>query len=225
MRIWEPPPPPEPRHIAPKTSFWLGARLGWFVPFGSVFARAIETRPLLIQEGVPLRDYIAPGPMLELDIGGRFSRNYMVFGLWERAELAAGDGDAGRFGNFGGLKSGDTDFWALGLRASSDADDIGFASEIALGYRRARAEWEDGTTLEMTDGVLEARIGLGADIRVNPRFTLSPMLTFGVGMFGDVDLVAPDGSSIDLIESIDDPDGHGWFTLHIGGHFDLAGRN
>jgi hypothetical protein len=224
-RIWEPPPPPEPRHIAPKTAFWLGARLGWFVPFGSVYARGLETRPLLIQEGVPMRDYLGTGPVFELDIGGRFSRNYMVFALWERADLSAGDGDGGRFGDFGAPDGGDTDFWAVGLRASSNADSVGFASELALGYRRARAEWEDGTTLEMTDGIFEARVGLGADIRINRKFSLSPMVTFGVGMFGDVDLVAPDGTAVNLIRSVDDADGHGWFTFHMGGHFDLAGRN
>ena len=40
--VGEPPPPPEPRHIAPRTALWLGARVGWFIPFGDVWARTTQ---------------------------------------------------------------------------------------------------------------------------------------------------------------------------------------
>ena len=65
---------------------------------------------------------------------------------------------------------GDTDYWAISLRATSDADSIGVLTELALGYRQARAKWEDGSELQMTGGVLEGRIGVGADVRLSPVF-------------------------------------------------------
>jgi len=223
--IWEPPPPPEPRHVAPRTSFWLGARVGWFVPFGNLFALGETQGNFIVQRGVAWSDYASSGPMFEIDIGARISRHYNVFGLWERAELGAGDASPDLFADHGEQEGGDTDFWGAGVRASSDADDVGFLSEIAVGYRRARMKWEDGSELQLTNGVFEARIGLGADIRINESFALSPMGTFGVGLFGRVRFVDENGVSSNVLLPIDDHDGHGWFSLHVGGHFDLARRH
>jgi hypothetical protein len=223
--IFEPPPPPAPRHVAPNTSLWLGARLGWFVPFGNIYTRTLRNGTLLEQHGVAWRDYATSGPMFELDLGARLSRSYNVFALWERAELGAGRGDGGLLGNASSTTGGDSDFWAVGVRASSDVDRVGFLSEIALGYRRARSEWDDGSTLELTQGLFEARLGFGADIRISPKFALSPMLTFGVGLFGKVALVDQAGVAQNLLQGDNDQDGHAWLSLQIGGHFDLrAGR-
>ena len=72
-------------------------------------------------------------------------------------------------------------------------------------------------------GLFEARLGFGADIRINPKLSLSPMLTFGVGLFGRAELVDEDGTAVNLIEPNNDQDGHGWFTLQLGAHFDLRG--
>lgn len=223
-RIFEPPPPPVPRHVAPETALWLGARLGWFVPFGSIYARTIPIGDNLVeQRGVAWRDYASSGPMFELDVGARLSRSYNLFGLWERAELGGGRGDGGLLGSTASSNGGDTDYWAVGVRASSDPDRVGFLSELSLGYRRARSQWDDGTTLELTQGLFEARLGFGADIRISPKFSLSPMLTFGVGLFGSAELVDSDGASVNLIDPDYDQDGHGWFTLQLGAHFDLSG--
>jgi hypothetical protein len=217
--IWEPPPPPVPRHVAPRTSLWAGARLGWFVPFGGVFAQGVASGTYLERQSVPWRDFVASGPLLELHLGARIARSYNVFLLWERAQPGQGKRSV-----YGDPDSSETDFWGLGLRASSDANKVGFLTEVALGYRRARTEFSDGSALELTDGVLEARIGLGADIRLSPLFTLSPTATLGVGSFGDVEWVSSDGVATDLIGPFDDHDAHGWFTLGLGAHFDLFGR-
>lgn len=223
-RIFEPPPPPVPRHVAPETAVWLGARLGWFIPFGNIYTRSIPLGNNLIeQRGVPWRDYASSGPMFELDVGARLSRSYNLFALWERAELGSGRGDGGLLGSTESTSGGDTDYWAIGVRASSDADQVGFLSELSLGYRRARSEWDDGTTLELTQGLFEARLGFGADIRINPKLSLSPMLTFGVGLFGRAELVDANGAALNLLEADNDQDGHGWFTLQLGAHFDLRG--
>ena len=216
--VVEPPPPPEPHHIAPRTALWLGARVGWFMPFGNVWAR--RTSDVTV-EGVPWRDYSTSGPMFELDAGVRLSRNYNLFVLWERAQLGSGRGDTSS-GIPGKSEHGDTDFWGVGVRATSDPDHTGFVTELALGYRRARAVYEDGTELQFTDAPFEARLGVGADVRINEVVTLSPMFTLGVGSFNKIESVTTDGVK-DATGSGSQADGHAWATLSIGGNFDLLG--
>ncbi|HLV65184.1 MAG TPA: hypothetical protein VKY73_05205 [Polyangiaceae bacterium] len=217
--IWEPPPPPQPRHVAPRTALWAGVRAGWFFPFGNIRAQGIPAGPFLARQGVPWSDFSASGPMVELDVGLRLARSYALFALWERAELGSGSSTA-----LGQPDGGSTDFWGIGLRASSDPNGIGFLTEIALGYRRARADFRDGSALELTDGIFEARLGVGADIRINPHLSLSPMATLGVGSFGEVEYVSPSGVGTNLIGPLDDQDAHGWFTIGVGGHLDLLGQ-
>jgi hypothetical protein len=219
--VWEPPPPPKPRHRAPKTAFWLGPRVGYFVPFGNLWLQEkVDSSNRYYYDEVKWSEYASAGPMFELDVGARFGRHYNVFALWERASLGTGSAapDA-----YGGQKSGSTDYYAIGLRVSSDADKVGFLTEIDLGYRRFRAVWEDGTELQLTDSPLEFRIGLGADIRLTPMFSLSPMITLGAGAFGTAELVQPDGTKVDATQPGDQSAGHGWLTFQLGGHFDIPG--
>lgn len=218
--MFEPPPPPEPHHIAPRTALWLGARVGWFIPFGSAWARASRDSAGDLQlKGVPFRDYVSSGPMFELDLGARLSRNYNLFALWERAELGDGRGDPNATFVSGHSSGGDTDFWGVGIRANSDPDRVGLVSELAIGYRRARATYE-GTEIQFTDAPFEARLGIGADIRLNPIVTLSPMVTIGVGSFGTINRVSGH-TVIDHTGPDDQSDGHAWATFTLGGSFDL----
>jgi hypothetical protein len=220
--IYEPPPPPVPRHVAPRTALWVGLRAGYFLPFGNVYARALpaDQYGFYGYAGVPWRDYAGPGVMLELNAGVRLSRNYNVFALWERGQLTSGNAEQNVFG---GQSGADTDFWAVGVRATTDADKLGFITELALGYRQARAHWEDGTELQFTDAIFEGRLGLGVDIRLNELFALSPMVTIGVGSFGDIERVLASGVSYPETRGLDAMDSHAWFTLGVGGHVDLFG--
>ena len=220
--VYEPPPPPKPHHRAPKTAFWLGGRVGYFVPFGNLLLRYTPNG----YDEVKWSHYASSGMMFEGDIGARFDRHYNVFLLWEHASLGGGTaapdavtGSAVKEGN----DSADTDYYAIGLRFSSDADRVGFLTEIDLGFRRFRARWSDGTELQMTEAPLEFRIGLGADIRVAPMFSLSPMVTLGAGAFGASDWVRKDDSKVDNFGPDDQTAGHGWLTLQLGGHFDIPG--
>ncbi len=219
--VYEPPPPPEPHHLAPRTSLWLGVRLGWFLPFGSAWARGVpvDSAGNVNLKGVPWRDYVSSGPMFELDAGARLSRNYNVFALWERAQLGSGSGDSAA--GLGKSDRGDTDYWGVGIRATSDPDRIGFVTELAIGYRRARAQFADGTEVQFTDAPFEARLGVGADIRMNRVVTLSPMFTLGVGSFGTIDRKSG-GSITDHTGPYDQEDGHAWATLTLGGNFDVV---
>lgn len=215
--VFEPPPPPEPHHVAPRTALWLGARVGWFIPFGSAWSRPQQdANGNFTQHGVPWRDYVASGPMFELNAGARLSRAYNVFGIWEHSELGSGQGDA----DLGVPKSnsGDSDFWGIGIRATSDPDRIGFVTELAIGYRRARAKY-DGGEIQFTEAPFEARLGFGAEFRINRFVSLSPMATLGVGSFGKIQT----GSGQNLQGPNDQDDSHAWATLTFGGNFDLLG--
>ncbi len=222
--VFEPQPLPEPHHLAPRTSLWVGARVGWFVPFGNAFSRGVANGNYVDLKGVPWSDYVGSGPMFEIDAGARLSRNYQVFLLWERAQLGSGSGDAQAVGPggaspLGKSNSGETDFWGIGIRATSNPDRIGFVTELAVGYRRARAKY-DGQELQFTDAPFEARLGVGADFRVNRVVTLSPMVTLGVGSFGTIDRVS--GNTIsDHMQPNDQLDGHAWATFTVGGSFDV----
>jgi hypothetical protein len=213
----EPLPPPEPRHLAPRTALWLGARVGWFVPFGDVWARPSRTSI----DGVPWSDYASSGPMFELDVGARLSRNYSLFALWERAQLGSGDGDRVT-GSTGKPDRGDTDFWGVGVRASSDPDQIGFVTELAIGYRRARTKFDNGDQIQFTDAPFETRLGVGADFRLNSVVTLSPLVTIGLGSFGTIETVS-NGEIRDATTTFDQTAAHAWATFTLGGHFDLLG--
>ncbi len=214
--VYEPPPPPKPHHRAPKTALWLGARFGWFLPFGGLWAQR-QTNDAL--DMVKWSQFASSGPMFELDVGARLGRYYNVYLLWERASLGGGSEDVPTIGQ---SQSGETDYYAIGLRFSSDPDKVGFLTDLSLGYRRFRAQWDDGTELQLTEAPLEMRIGLGADIRLTKAFSLSPLLTLGAGSFGSAEWVAPDGTRTDATTPGDERAGHGWLTLQLGGHFDIG---
>jgi hypothetical protein len=221
--VYEPPPPPKPRHVAPKYSFWLGARAGWFVPFGSAYYRCTPNSfNECNYEAVDWNDFTSSGPMFELDVGARLGRNYNLFLLWEHAALGGGDDESFEESR-GGLESASTDYFGLGLRVSSDPNKVGFLTEINLGARRFRAKYEDGSELQFTEDVpLELRLGLGADIRLSPLFSLSPMITLGIGRFDTIEEVV-NGDTRDMLADDDELASHGWLTFQIGGHFDIAG--
>jgi hypothetical protein len=75
--------------------------------------------------------------------------------------------------------------------------------------------------VQLTDAPFEARLGLGAELRTSRLTTWSGLVTVGVGAFGQVRTVAPNGDSLPLHRREDAGDGHAWATLNVGGHFDL----
>ena len=216
--MFEPPAPPEPHHLAPRTSFWVGARVGLFVPFGDVWARTTT----IGVRGVPWSDYASSGPMFELNAGARLSRNYNLFVLWERARTGAGDGDPESLTLSGKADHGDTDFWGVGVRATTDPDHIGFVTELAIGYRRARSKFDDGSQIQFTDAPFETRLGIGAEFRLSDLISLSPMATLGIGQFGKIESVS-NGEIRNETGYASQADAHAWATFSLGGHFDLFG--
>jgi len=215
--VFEPPPPPEPRHLAPRTALLLGARVGWFIPFGDAWGRRYPGGVT----SVPWSDYSSSGPMFELNAGARVSRYYSVFALWERAWLGAGSGDSRSSTLPGTSDHGDTDFWGVGVRASTNPDQLGLITELALGYRRARATFDNGNEIQFTNAPFETRFGLGADFRLSRLVTLSSLATLGFGQFGTIESVSH-GEIRDEMHNAA-AGAHAWATFTVGGHFDLLG--
>jgi len=220
--VFEPPAPLTPQHLSPENALWVGLRTGWFLPFGNIYAQALSpnAQGVVFLEPVPWQDYARSGLALEADIGVRLARNYMLFALWERAQLTTGDADEDLYGEQVGS---DSDFWAGAVRATSNADRLGLVTELAIGYRQARTRFEDGSKLQLTGAAFEGRLGIGADLRMSSMLTLSPLATIGVGSFNRVRMVRPNGSSYDLPGPRDTADTHAWFTLTVAGHVDIFG--
>jgi len=58
---------------APAYSLWLGAGLGWTLPFGNLLGRCTQADAYgqcILVDGVSTHDYVRQGPAAELDVGG-----------------------------------------------------------------------------------------------------------------------------------------------------------
>jgi hypothetical protein len=211
------------RSIVPNYSLWLGVGAGWTLPFGDVWGSCVGFDSFgrcAAVTGVPTHDYVAQGPALELDLGARVARNYNIYGLWEHSWLGAGSATSA---NRGQPDHAESDFLALGIRVSTDPEQLGFVLDIAVGTRRMRAVWADGTELQMTDAPFETRLGLGADVRLNESWSLSPMLYLGLGSFGKVQWVNPDGTVQAATQPGDVALTHGWVGIQMAAHVDAFG--
>jgi hypothetical protein len=214
MMLYEPPPPPVvSRRAPPRNGFWAGARVGALIPFGGVWTDGFNG----YYRQRRFADYASGGPMFEIDIGARLARRYNVFAMWEHSSLGKGSLDGSSFGS---QERGASNLYGVGVRFSTDPTGLGFLMEIALGYRDFRAYWTDGTKLSMTDGWLDARIGIGADIRVNRWLSVSPMLVLGGGSFNSGNWSGP-GMSGNALTSQDDGAEYGTLTFQLGGHADV----
>ena len=216
-------PEPRRRRRVPNYSLWLGPGLGWSMPFGDLWGtcKSFDGYGNCTDiSNVPSRRFFGSGLGIELDAGMRLARNYNLYGLWERTWFGAGHVANGSMGH---QNQGESDFIALGLRVSTEPDKLGFALDIAVGTRRMRARWQDGTQLQLTQAPFETRIGIGADIRLDDNWSFAPLLSLGLGSFGKAEWVHPDGT----IESASQPSSvaltHGWVGIQLAAHADVFG--
>lgn len=233
--VYEPPPPPKPRHTAPKYSLWVGGRLGWSIPFGNAWAECsvVTSNGVCVEaRGVPWSDFASAGPKFELNLGARLGRYHNLFFVWERTAFGPASKPVELSGELfddpdtpqeetytlDGQDGAESDYYGLGLRFSSDPDDIGLLLELTIGARRFRTEYSDGTELRLEDGLFEARIGIGADIRLSRLMSLSPIFVFGGGQFGKATFELGDGTEL---EAGDVAASHAWVAFEMGMHFDL----
>ena len=221
----EPPPPPPP--TSPRTSLWVGARVGYEAPVASAFTSGTGD---LYSE----RSLIGPGPSLEVDVGGRFGRRFLPFlyvstllgstgtaAIVPPALLLSGSPVDPRAAPVSArVTSASTTVLGVGLRHAFASGDVGFAVELVYGYRLTRVTFADGSKLR-GDAAGEFKLGLGADIRISPTFSVSPMVHFAVGSYSDLTIQGPTTAEKNAQLGSET---HGYLGLDLGGHFDLFGR-
>lgn len=214
----EAPPPLKPNYLAPKTAFWAGLRVSYFVPFATLwFDGSYDGQGGLSYRRRLFSAYASPGPAAQIDIGARLGRRYNVFATWEHASLGTGNLDPD---SFGGQQRGNTNLYGAGFRFSTNPDGLGFLLEIGVGYRDFHAYWADGTELALTDSIFDGHIGLGADIRVNKWLSLEPMVVFGGGSFTTIEFNGGTNQGHGMT-AYDQEAQYGTFSVQIGAHADV----
>src|SRR5207248_10079327 len=118
-------PPPEPPHrFQPR--FQVGARLGSLVPGGNLVGDDFT----VLNQNVPMTDYVKPGIALEGDVGLHFARAWTFYGGWEVGFLERGDK------NSNATKRPLSNYLGLGFRLDTNSDgDVGFLMDLGFGYR------------------------------------------------------------------------------------------
>jgi hypothetical protein len=123
---------------------------------------------------------LGPGAGLELDVGARLAKRYVPYLGLELGLVPPGH----RFENDPSSVRAGTSFLGLGFRVvAGDVDTIAFVADLSLG-RRTFSITSDGSTWTMS-GFEFPRLGLGAEIRINSHFAVSPMITLSGGTMTD----------------------------------------
>jgi hypothetical protein len=226
-----PPPPgsvspsPRPAKHAPAYALWIGARLGYVGFGGGFYGAPVGSPPVSTTERTS--NLVTSGPSLEADVGVRL-RHFTPFIFYERAILGIGSRFAGESG-----VSAYTEIYGTGVRfTAGDLDSFGFLSEISIGERTLGLT-ANGQTFTMS--ALEFfKIGLGAEIRLSSRLTLSPLVSLATGTMTNTSgsiafstAGSADGNTHPPFEngaSIGDQRGYVVLSIACGAHFDLLGK-
>jgi hypothetical protein len=164
--------PPEPPVHAPHFSLWVGGRAGLLAYSGGLYVNNQETGAI-----ETTGNFIRPGLGLELDVGARLAKRYIPYLALELDVAGAGH-------RFDSSTTASTLFLGVGFRyLMGDVDTVAFASDLSLGIRKFQVANASGTWT--ASGLEIFRLGLGAEIRVNNRFAVSPMVTLSGGTLTD----------------------------------------
>jgi hypothetical protein len=209
---------------APRYALWLGARLGALAYGGGLF-----TDPSGYTETTG--NFLSNGVAIEVDAGVRIERRYIPYLALEVGLVAPGHRFDGTPSNAG------TTFTGVGVRLlAGDVDNVSFASDISFGFRRIQVTRTDLSQTWSASGFEFLRLGLGAEIRLSTRFTLTPMLTLSGGTLtdtsGSVTFAPNQGDGLAGTPSYvnngqitgDSQKTYEAFVLGCGAHFDLIGR-
>jgi hypothetical protein len=166
---------PMPEVHAPRYSLWAGARAGLLAYSGGLYINnqntgAVETTG----------NFIRPGLGLELDVGARLAGRYIPYVGYEYGFVQPGH----RFEGATADTTAHTSFLGIGFRyMAGDIDSVAFASDLSFGVRTFSVT-SGGSTWQIS-GLEIFRLGLGAEVRINDRFTVSPMVTLSGGSLSD----------------------------------------
>lgn len=210
--------PPPPRHVAPRSSFWAGARPGLMIPLGSAWLDGEPINDLCcIESSRPLAEFASAGPSLGIEAGVRFGRHYQGFAYWEHGWLGSGTLENA----FGGQQGADTTIFGGGFRFNTHPDSIGMVVEISLGYRTFEAQWSNGTKLTASDDLFSTQLGFGAAWRVNPYTSLELLLRIGGGALTDIQWRFADGTTENALSRYDRYGQYIPFGIQLASHWDI----
>jgi hypothetical protein len=185
-------------------ALWTGLRLGVFLPSGGLYADGNLVT-------IPFRDVASAGPVVEVDVGARFVRHFIGYAFVEQAFLGRG-GSAAWTLPHGGQSNASTQALGIGLRWDSHPEGVGFAADVAVGYRWFTARWADATKVSM-HGLGDIRLGVGVSWRVASRLAIAPMITLSSGRFTERTL---DGQTLG-----DTASSYAAAELSLSGHMDF----
>jgi hypothetical protein len=162
---------------APRYSLWLGGGLGLLVYSGGLYIN--DPNPPPGNSGIETTgNFVRPGMALQVDVGARIAWRFIPYLALEFGLVGAGR----RFE--GTSTSASTSFLGVGFRyLAGDIDWVSFAGDISIGLRRLQVTNSSGTW--SASGLELFRLGFGADMRVSPRVTVSPMFTLSGGELTD----------------------------------------
>ncbi len=212
----------QPIH-APRFALWLGGDLSLLAYGGGVFLDNPSTQA---QETVG--NFVRPGLGVEVDVGARIEQRYIPYLVGELGLVSAGH----RFD--GTSASAGTTFAGVGFRfLAGDVNGISLISDLSFGIRKFQVS-RDGQTWSAT-GLELFRVGVGVDVRLSSRFTLSPLLTISGGSLGNTSgyvAYAPNqGDGVTGTPTFANGSIPGSFqstyyvvAIGCGAHFDLFGR-
>ncbi len=206
----------------PEYALWLGGRLGALAYGGGLYrdspGGSVETTG----------NFVRPGVALEVDVGARLASRFIPYLALELGLMGPGH----RFDQSG--TSAGTFFYGVGLRyVAGDVNRIGFVGDLSAGFRRIQVS--SGTSTWSASGLEIFRLGLGVDLRVHRRITISPMATLSGGALsdthGDVSFAPHQGDgqtgpAFANGSSIPSNSQAGYYAITVGCgiHADLLGR-
>lgn len=173
-------------------------------------------------------NFIRPGMATELNVGVRLEKRYIPYVLYDRYWSFGG---GRRFEGQGGSAYGQ--FFGLGFRyLFGNPDFIAGFTDLSFGRRSVHVS-SAGQSFSMSTFEF-FRLGLGAEIRLHSKLTLSPQATLSSGVMNGTSgsvTYAPARQTDGLSQpryrdgaSIEDSTSYLVFGLGVGGHVDLFGK-
>jgi hypothetical protein len=159
---------------APRYALWIGGRLGVLAYGGGMFAERATGNT------ETTGNFVTPGAAIEVDVGARIERRYIPYLALELGLVGPGH----RFDQT--PASAGTSFAGIGIRyLSGDVHNVSFASELSFGFRKMQVSRSDTNETWSATAFEFLRLGLGAEIRLSTRLTLTPMASLSLGTLTD----------------------------------------
>ena len=205
---------------APKYALWVGASLSLLSYGGRLYTNEQNQDE---QAG----NFVTSGLATQVSVGARLAQHFVPYVFYEYGAVGAGH----RF--TGEDATAHTSFYGAGFRyIAGNVNVAGFVADVALGFRSMSVS-SGGQTYIMS-GFEPLRIALGAEVRFNRFFTISPMAFVSGGAMSSTDgnvKYSAAGSRDGLVQptyndgaTIENSKAYTVIGIGCGAYFDLFGH-